>query len=235
MDPAENTSSAWLPVATGEQLAASGGMLAVRLLDTPWVLVRLDGAVTALLDRCPHRRVPLSAGQVVTTGNGQQIECGYHGWRFDGSGTCTSVPALGFDAPVPKGMRVATAAAVNEAYGVIWLAARSPSTSGPTLPAGFGAGAVLLTPRRMESTAAHLAAVLTPGTGDPLGNTMIIGPEPLGGGAMVAHALRPETTDSTVVYTWVAGASSGSPPPSAALAEASSALEHPRGEQVQRL
>jgi vanillate O-demethylase monooxygenase subunit len=224
MGQTEDTSSAWLPVATSEQLAASGGMLAVRLLDTPWVLVRLDGAVTALLDRCPHRRVPLSAGQVVTTDEGQRIECGYHGWRFDESGRCTSVPALGFDAPVPKGMRVAAAAAVDEAFGVIWLAARSPSTSGPALPAGFGANAVLLAPRRIGSAAAHLAAALAPGAAKPLPNTMIIGPALMVGGALVAHALRPETTDSTVVYTWVAGASPTSPPPPTVLAEVSSAL-----------
>ena len=36
-------------------------------------------ACGALLDRCPHRNVPLSLGTVV----GGELECRYHGWQFD--------------------------------------------------------------------------------------------------------------------------------------------------------
>ena len=44
-------------------------------------------------DKCPHRLVPLSEGRVNEKG---EIECGYHGWTFDGvSGKCTSIPQLG--------------------------------------------------------------------------------------------------------------------------------------------
>ena len=48
------------------------------------------GAPSALLDRCPHRNVPLSAGRMADG----LLECGYHGWRFDGTGACRLVPAL---------------------------------------------------------------------------------------------------------------------------------------------
>jgi vanillate O-demethylase monooxygenase subunit len=48
-----------------------------------------DGAPVALEDRCSHRGYPLSAGKVVD----DAIECGYHGFQFDCSGTCVRIPA----------------------------------------------------------------------------------------------------------------------------------------------
>jgi vanillate O-demethylase monooxygenase subunit len=49
---------------------------------------RDDGTAVALDDRCPHRGYPLSAGALV----GDEIQCGYHGLRFDGCGTCVWAP-----------------------------------------------------------------------------------------------------------------------------------------------
>ncbi len=49
-----------------------------------------NGEPAALLDRCPHRSVPLSIGKVRSDG----IECAYHGWRFESDGRCTAVPGL---------------------------------------------------------------------------------------------------------------------------------------------
>ena len=40
-------------------------------------------------DVCPHRLVPLSEGRINEKG---QLECPYHGWSFDGEGSCTSIP-----------------------------------------------------------------------------------------------------------------------------------------------
>lgn len=52
---------------------------------------RQDGTLAVLDDRCPHRLYQLSKGAVV----GDEIECGYHGLRFDGAGACTHIPAQG--------------------------------------------------------------------------------------------------------------------------------------------
>ncbi len=46
------------------------------------------GEVVALDDRCPHRGFPLSAGSLI----GDNVQCGYHGLRFDPCGTCVRVP-----------------------------------------------------------------------------------------------------------------------------------------------
>lgn len=49
---------------------------------------RPDGTAAALEDACPHRKLPLSKGNL----KGDRIECGYHGLTFDGSGTCVAAP-----------------------------------------------------------------------------------------------------------------------------------------------
>lgn len=48
-----------------------------------------DGTIAVLEDRCPHRKAPLSLGQVIDG----EIECPYHGLRFDGAGICTLIPS----------------------------------------------------------------------------------------------------------------------------------------------
>lgn len=90
--------------------------LAVTILDTPLVLFRgPDGEPTALLDRCAHRNVPLSCGKVI----GGQIECAYHGWRFDNGGICRTVPAL-LGEHEGKARRVPRYV-VREQQGYVWV------------------------------------------------------------------------------------------------------------------
>ena len=47
-----------------------------------------DGQAVALEDACPHRKLPLSFGQL----NEDTVICGYHGLTFDGSGSCGAAP-----------------------------------------------------------------------------------------------------------------------------------------------
>jgi vanillate O-demethylase monooxygenase subunit len=66
------------------------------LLDTPVLLYRTeDGRAVAIENRCPHRGAPLSLGCL----KGDEVQCGYHGFRFDAEGTCTNVPSM--KAPLP--------------------------------------------------------------------------------------------------------------------------------------
>jgi vanillate O-demethylase monooxygenase subunit len=63
--------------------------IARTFLDEPVVLYRAnDGALVALEDRCCHRGMPLSLGEVV----GNNIRCEYHGMVFDGTGRCIEIP-----------------------------------------------------------------------------------------------------------------------------------------------
>ncbi len=65
--------------------------LARTILGIPLVLFRGNDRIpTALLDRCPHRNVPLSKGLVIN----DRLICKYHGWQFDDRGICIKVPGL---------------------------------------------------------------------------------------------------------------------------------------------
>jgi phenylpropionate dioxygenase-like ring-hydroxylating dioxygenase large terminal subunit len=52
------------------------------------------GEAFALRDICPHRLVPLSAGQQIETDGQPTIQCPYHGWRFRTDGQCALMPSL---------------------------------------------------------------------------------------------------------------------------------------------
>jgi len=43
----------------------------------------------AFEDQCPHRLAPLSEGRIAEDG---LLECPYHGWAFQGDGTCDRIP-----------------------------------------------------------------------------------------------------------------------------------------------
>ena len=47
-----------------------------------------DGAFYAIDNRCAHRQLKLSMGEV----QGCRLVCAYHGWQYDGSGRCVGIP-----------------------------------------------------------------------------------------------------------------------------------------------
>ncbi|MBW4332136.1 aromatic ring-hydroxylating dioxygenase subunit alpha [Stakelama sp. CBK3Z-3] len=99
--------AAWLSELTDAPLAR-------RILDEPVVLFRTpEGTVSALLDRCPHRLVPLSMGTV--TGRG--LQCGYHGMTFGGNGRCVHIP--GQDTIPPQAQ--VPSYPIEERYGIAWI------------------------------------------------------------------------------------------------------------------
>ena len=74
------------------------------------------GSVSCLRDKCPHRGVALSKGQVIEG----QLECPFHGFRYDPSGRAVLIPANGRNAPVPKAFQVHSYP-THEAHGFIWI------------------------------------------------------------------------------------------------------------------
>ena len=90
--------NSWYVAASGHEIGRTP--FARTLMNQPVVLYRReDGSPAALEDRCCHRHLPLSLGEVT----GDHLVCGYHGLRYDGSGRCIEVP--GQPAP-PPGARV---------------------------------------------------------------------------------------------------------------------------------
>ena len=77
----------WYAAAYSDEITTKP--LARTLLDRHVALFRLEnGEPAALIDRCPHRKAPLSKGAVV----GTTIECPFHGLRFAANGTCVLIP-----------------------------------------------------------------------------------------------------------------------------------------------
>jgi nitrite reductase/ring-hydroxylating ferredoxin subunit len=57
-----------------------GALHGVTLADgTPICIGNRDGAIFAVLDRCPHQKVPLSDGELLTDGT---VACSRHGATF---------------------------------------------------------------------------------------------------------------------------------------------------------
>lgn len=104
----------WYVVAASRELTTQP--LAVTLWQQDIVLYRDEmGKVHALEDRCPHRQVKLSQGRTV----GSQLECAYHGWRFDARGNCAAVPYLQEGQKLPPCQ--IRSYPVQELDGFIWL------------------------------------------------------------------------------------------------------------------
>jgi vanillate O-demethylase monooxygenase subunit len=71
------------------------------------------GSPVAMLDRCPHRLVPLSLGTVV----GDALQCGYHGIEFGPDGRCVRLP--GEDRIAPH--FCAQTFPLEERWGFVWI------------------------------------------------------------------------------------------------------------------
>lgn len=119
----EGLAQAWHPVAYRRELGDRP--LAVCLMDQHLVLFAAEHGPALLEDRCPHRNVPLSAGRVCAG----QIECPYHGWRFDGQGQCRKV--AGSTEPACAS---APAYLVREYAGLLWTALSANPAPFPDLP-----------------------------------------------------------------------------------------------------
>jgi phenylpropionate dioxygenase-like ring-hydroxylating dioxygenase large terminal subunit len=87
VDKRMSLKNAWYIVAREHELGESP--LAVELLGERLVLFRSHGSVAVLQDRCIHRNVRLSRGRV----DRGEIECAYHGWRFNAEGVCVAKPS----------------------------------------------------------------------------------------------------------------------------------------------
>jgi phenylpropionate dioxygenase-like ring-hydroxylating dioxygenase large terminal subunit len=104
----------WYPVALSTELRRRP--IARTLLGIPLALFRDgSGRAAAVLDRCPHRNVPLSIGEVEQG----QLQCGYHGWRFDTGGACRFIPSLQGEPDTPA--RRVPAFPTMEQHGFVWV------------------------------------------------------------------------------------------------------------------
>lgn len=124
--PTGITSEGWLTdswyFAASSQDLKPGHQMRRIILGQPILLGRSQaGEIFALRDICPHRLVPLSAGQQIETDGRTTVQCPYHGWRFDMSGTCRLMPSLlEGQSYVPERIKVRSFP-LHEANGAVYV------------------------------------------------------------------------------------------------------------------
>ncbi|WP_433272975.1 Rieske 2Fe-2S domain-containing protein [Pseudonocardia xinjiangensis] len=90
------------------------------------------GEVTAMSDRCVHRRFPLS--QAPSRLVGDAVVCGYHGFTYGADGACVAVPG---QTRVPRTARLRSYPVVEQdSFVWVWIgdAARADATRIPRAP-----------------------------------------------------------------------------------------------------
>lgn len=129
-DRLDPVTAAWHPVARVDELDGSDAptALPVRLLGHELIAIPTGVDAAAVLPgRCPHRGTSLAGGRLIDS----TVECPYHGWRFDGAGTCVAIPSIP-EGPIPQAAHVgALATAVR--HGLVW-ASLDPDADPSSIP-----------------------------------------------------------------------------------------------------
>ncbi|MGI9617040.1 MAG: Rieske 2Fe-2S domain-containing protein [Acidimicrobiales bacterium] len=112
----------WYPVAITRELD-DFPVRKARLLGEDWAVYKLpnpapDGrpAYGIVAERCPHRGASMAYGMVEDDG----IRCGYHGWKFDGAGTCVEILAEPDSSDTFRERCAIKAGEAQELGGLIW-------------------------------------------------------------------------------------------------------------------
>jgi len=116
----------WHPVAFSREVGEAP--LAVRLLDEDLVVYRTSSEIVVAKDICLHRGAKLSLGRL----DGDDLVCGYHGWRYASGGQCVRIPSQPERIRISKNARLFTFAAA-ERYGLVWVRL-APDAGEPDLP-----------------------------------------------------------------------------------------------------
>lgn len=118
----------WTPILFSHELGDRP--LQVKVAGEKLVIFRADGAVVALLDRCPHRGASLSLGTV----EDGCLRCPFHGWEFRGDGSCAHIP---FNPDVPPDRARTLAQPTREAGGMVWVFTGATAEGEPDVPAAL--------------------------------------------------------------------------------------------------
>jgi phenylpropionate dioxygenase-like ring-hydroxylating dioxygenase large terminal subunit len=109
----EALSGFWYPVAWSSEVGAEPH--GATLLDEDLVIYRTSAGVVVARDLCLHRGSRLTLGWI----QGDELVCGYHGWRYSTEGRCTRIPSQPADRKISPRVRLFTYPSV-ERYGIVW-------------------------------------------------------------------------------------------------------------------
>ena len=141
----------WFAALSSE--VAPGSLKRHEILSEPVLIGRTRaGQVFAMRDICPHRAAPLSAGRITSEpGEGETVECPYHGWRFKPDGVCAAIPSLVDDQAFDVDRIKVRSYPVRENQGLVfvWIASdprvpAEPDHEPPVFPGVVGGGPKLI-------------------------------------------------------------------------------------------
>ncbi|XP_025879547.1 protochlorophyllide-dependent translocon component 52, chloroplastic-like isoform X2 [Oryza sativa Japonica Group] len=116
----------WYPVAPVCDLdpRKPHGKMVMGLRVVAWFDGGGGGEWRVVDDACPHRLAPLSEGRVDGKG---RLQCAYHGWCFDGHGSCQFIPqAPALGPPVHKNSKACVASYPSVVQNnILWFYPRS--------------------------------------------------------------------------------------------------------------
>lgn len=113
----------WYVAAASDEIVG-GRPFGRTIVNEPMVFYRTkNGLVSGFEDRCPHRRMPLSAGRVTTD---DSLVCAYHGLTFNSEGQCILVPGQ----ETPPNINL-TRYPVEERWGFVWVWMGDPALADP--------------------------------------------------------------------------------------------------------
>jgi phenylpropionate dioxygenase-like ring-hydroxylating dioxygenase large terminal subunit len=105
----------WYPVLWDHELKAGEAREVCFWKQSIVVFRGTDGVVRALENRCAHRQLKLSKGNV----EGCNLTCSYHGWTYDETGRCVGIAHSLFGHAMPN-VKV-QAFPVQVRYGIIFI------------------------------------------------------------------------------------------------------------------
>jgi len=112
-----------------------------------------DGSFHAIENRCLHRQLKLSKGNV----EGCRLVCSYHGWEYEGDGRVAEIPDLFGRKSVPK--LAVRSYPVKVRYGLVWIFPGNPdmaeSRKIPQIPELEGSGRWACVPISFTCSAHH--------------------------------------------------------------------------------
>jgi phenylpropionate dioxygenase-like ring-hydroxylating dioxygenase large terminal subunit len=117
--------NAWYALAWDHEVT-SRSILARTVANRPMAVYRTDdGRPVALADACWHRLAPLSMGKLL---GGEEIQCPYHGLRYNAAGRCTGMPAQ--ETVNPSAM--VTSYPLVERHRYVWVWPGDPTLADPS-------------------------------------------------------------------------------------------------------
>lgn len=118
----------WHPVAA--EADVTDAPVGATLLGESIVLFRSEGTISAFKDLCAHRGARLSLGHL----RQGRIVCPYHGFTYDGTGSCVYIPSQPKDAQRIPARLSLKQYRCEVSCGLVWVTLDDPVADVPTFP-----------------------------------------------------------------------------------------------------